>query len=247
MIAERTVDYRTVFYDRYVSAFKAHTRAGHSYEFTDTKLIPLVDGWLKSVKRDEPCIDLGCGDGSLLHALKTMGFSNLSGVDVSAEQVKLARRVCDRVEQAELMRGLNDQPDRHFAAIFLFDVIEHLTKSEVLELMDVVRRKLRRGGLFVCHCPNGDSPFVGSIHAGDFTHETLLNESSARNLCELFGLSKFEAREHLGASAGWKGTLRGLVWRLVRLGIKTVNLVETGSAGSNVFTRQFCFKAVKEA
>lgn len=245
MILDKTADYRLSFYERYVSAFKGRTTAPVSYEFTDSKLIPLIRDWLVDLDRATPCIDLGCGNGSLLHALRKLGFTRLAGIDASAEQVALAKRVADEVMQGDLLAGLRQQPDDYFGAIFLFDVIEHLTKQEILALMEEVVRKLRPGGLFVCHCPNGDSPFVGNILAGDYTHETLLNASSAENLCTLFGLQDFEAREHLGASTGMKGRLRSLAWRGVRLGMKLVNLVETGAAGSGVFTRQFCFKARK--
>lgn len=245
MILDKTADYRPVFYERYVSAFKGRTTGGVSYEFTDSKLVPLLRDWLADLDRATPCIDLGCGNGSLLHALGRLGFTRLAGIDASAEQVALARRVSADVAQGDLLAGLRLQPDAFFGAIFLFDVIEHLTKPEILALLESVVRKLRPGGLFICHCPNGDSPFVGNILAGDYTHETLLNASSAENLCALFGLADFEAREHLGASAGVKGRVRGLAWRGVRLGFQLVNLVETGAPGSGVFTRQFCFKARK--
>lgn len=245
MILDKTADYRLSFYERYVSAFKGRTTAEVPYEFTDSKLIPLIRDWLAELDREAPCIDLGCGGGSLLHALQGLGFTRLAGIDVSAEQVALAQRVTEHVAQGDLLAGLQRQPDAHFGAIFLFDVIEHLTKHEILALLEMVCRKLRPGGLFICHCPNGDSPFVGNILAGDYTHETLLNASSAGNLCALFGLRDFEARENLGASAGLKGWLRGGAWQGVRLGLKLVNLIETGAPGSNVFTRQFCFKARK--
>lgn len=245
MILDKTADYRLAFYERYVSAFKGRTTAEVSYEFTDSKLIPLIRDWLAGLDRATPCIDLGCGSGALLHALGRLGFTRLAGIDASAEQVALARRVTADIAQGDLLTGLRQQPDNFFGAIFLFDVIEHLTKPEILALLESVVRKLRPGGQFICHCPNGDSPFVGNILAGDYTHETLLNASSAGNLCALFGLDDFEAREHLGASAGLKGRLRGLAWRGVRLGLKLVNLVETGATGSDVFTRQFCFKARK--
>lgn len=245
MILDKSADYRPSFYERYVSAFKGRSSSAVSYEFTDTKLIPLIRDWVADLDREAPCIDLGCGNGSLLHALGTLGFTRLSGIDVSPEQVVLARQVTESITQGDLLTGLQEQKDGNFGAIFLFDVIEHLTKREILALIDAVVRKLRPGGLFICHCPNGDSPFVGNILAGDYTHETLLNASSAENLCTLFGMEKFEAREHLGASAGVKGRLRGLAWHGVRFGLKLLNLIETGSTGSGVFTRQFCFKARK--
>jgi SAM-dependent methyltransferase len=129
----------------------------------------------------------------------------------------------------------------------MFDVIEHLSKPEILALLEAISNALRPGGVFIAHCPNGNSPFALTVFAGDFTHETLLNEASARHLCKISGLENFAAAEHLGASASMAGLIRAGAWHLVRAGIRTINRLETGSPGSNVLTRNFAFKAAKPA
>ena len=40
-------------------------------------------------------------------------------------------------------------------------------------------------------------------------------------------------------------TLRFFLWRLIRLLIKTINIVETGSAGDGVYSRVFLLKGRK--
>ena len=240
-------DYRADFYGRYQSAFKRQQERAGDDAWRDGKLVPLIRDWCRPLRRDDPCIDLGCGDGRLLHALRTLGFTRLAGVDASSEQIALARRVAPEAAVGDLFEALADFPENHFGLVTLFDVIEHLRKDEILRCASLIHRKLKPGGVWLCHLPNGDSPLVGAVQAGDFTHETLLNPRSAQNLCAVAGFTGFEAREHLGASRSLAGTARAVAWRCVRLTIQGWNLIETGSPGSGIFTRCFAFKAGKAA
>jgi 2-polyprenyl-3-methyl-5-hydroxy-6-metoxy-1,4-benzoquinol methylase len=242
-----STQYRQRFYESYVSAFKSASLGDVDYAFSDSKLVPLLADWVAPLPRDSSCVDLGCGAGNILHALGSLGFTNLYGVDASEEQIALARRVAPQAQVGLMLPFLDAFPDEHFALITLFDVLEHLTKDEILAVMQSVARKLKRSGIVIAHTPNGDSPFVGSVQYGDFTHETLLTPSSARHLCAVVGLDEFEAREHLGASATLRGRFRERAWRVCRRVLCAVNAIETGSAGSGVLTRNFCFKAEKSS
>ena len=237
--------YRDIFYAKYQSHFKQRSLAGTDYTFTDQKLIPLIKDWVHDADRARPCLDLGCGDGSLLHAFQSLGFKHLFGVDVSTEQVALAQQVTPEVVAGDLFAYLGGFEDGYFEVITLFDVIEHLTKEEIVTCVTLIHQKLTPRGLWICHLPNGDSPFVGSIQFGDFTHETMLNPLSAKNLCAIFGFDDFAAAEHLGSSAGLKGFVRTLAWQVIRLLPLAWNAVETGRTGVGILTRNFAFKARK--
>lgn len=238
-------DYRNKFYTRYVSAFKAQTGGIRDYKFSDGKLIPLLKPWLGNLNRDAHCLDLGCGHGNVLHALRTLGFQRLEGVDLSAEQVEIARKEFPQVEQMGVMEKLQMATPATYNLITLFDVIEHLTKTEILDLFELIASRLAPGGMLIVHCPNGDSPFVGTVRYGDFTHETVLTPQSARNLCNLYGLKEFEAKEHLAASHSLAGRCRSIAWACLRSVIKKCIAIETGSSGSGILTRNFVFKVSK--
>lgn len=238
-------DYRSVIYGKYVSEFKGRDRRTPNYEFGDSKLIPLLSPWIAGIDREKPCVDLGCGDGNILHALQTLGFLHLYGVDVSAEQIDLARRVLPGAVTGQIVDYLKSFPDAHFGLVTLFDVIEHLRKDEIIELLGLISTKLIRGGIFIAHCPNGDSPMVGQAFSGDPTHETLLNATSAEILCRIAGLSDFEASEHLGASHGLRGICRRGGWYFLRFLLRGFTAIETGSAGSRILTRNFAFRAIR--
>jgi 2-polyprenyl-3-methyl-5-hydroxy-6-metoxy-1,4-benzoquinol methylase len=238
-------DYRAKLYSRYVSAFKAQSGHIRDFAFSDSKLIPIIKPWVDNLSRQSLCLDLGCGHGNILHALRTMGFERLEGVDLSLEQVAIARQEFPQVEQMALNEKLQNSKAFSYDLITMFDVIEHLTKSEILDLFELLASRLAKNGLVIIHCPNGDSPFVGTIRYGDFTHETVLTPSSARNLCALFELVNFEAKDDRNTSASLQGMIRQWGWEVMRAGIRFCHLLETGSPGSGVVSRNFAFKAQK--
>ena len=86
-------DYRTRIFDRYASRFgnvkpvfdaAAADRLGKAYDH-------YLRGWLPESK-DAAIVDLACGSGDLLRFFKQRGYTNIHGVDVSPEQVELARQ-----------------------------------------------------------------------------------------------------------------------------------------------------------
>src|SRR4028118_2116422 len=53
--------------------------------------------------QSKPILDLGCGWGGFLAFLQTQGYTNLTGVDSSAQQVEIAHRLgLDQVEVGDV-------------------------------------------------------------------------------------------------------------------------------------------------
>jgi cyclopropane fatty-acyl-phospholipid synthase-like methyltransferase len=239
------LNYRAQYYSKYVTVLKNSSISDADYQHSDSKLIPLLRPWTSQLHRGALCLDLGCGHGNILHALQTLGFEKLYGVDASDEQIVLAHRKFPQVETGDIHEYLSRFSDNYFNLITLFDVVEHLTKDEILTLFTNIYAKLAPSGIFIVHCPNGDSPMASQVFAGDFSHETLLNAKSAESICKLSGFTAFEAQEHLGASSSIKGYARKVLWSIVRYTFRTINLIELGDAASATLTRNFAFKAMK--
>ena len=238
------MNYKQSIYYYYRSMFKG-VATDESLRFGADKIRPLLQPWVTNLNQALPIVDLGCGTGEVLLALKDLGFKTLAGCDLSAEQVAVAYRMFPNVVESDLFVFLNSQTDSSLELITLFDVIEHLTKQESFDLMTLIYKKLRPGGHFIAHLPNGLSPFVGHVFWGDISHEWCMTPQSAKTICFIHGLEAFEAVEHIGASKTIKGTLRSIAWAIIRKGMQFINYVETGSSGGSVWTRNFAFKAQK--
>ena len=134
-----------------------------------------------------PVADIGCGCGHLVRCLVEDGYE-AEGVDVSPEQVALAHSAgLDQVREGDYL-GLLRERRGQLAAVTATDLLEHLTKPEVLATFDAAAAALRPGGVFIARVPNAVSPFGGNIRYGDFTHESWFTAQSVRQLAAAAGL-----------------------------------------------------------
>ena len=167
-------------------------------------------------------------------------------MDISPEQVRLARQVVPEVVEA----GVQDFLAAHPAAFDLMaglDIIEHFAKDEVLNFLDGCISALKPGGRLILQTPNAESPWGSSIRYGDFTHEVCFTPHSLAHLLTLCGFTAIEPRETGPVPWGYSlnSTLRYVPWRFMRFFVMAGNLVETGDPGSGIFTRVFLISATK--
>ena len=222
----KSTDFREQFYHRYVSAFKgprddaADTRW---YRWSQHKLLPL----LREVPRDGPVLDLGCGAGQMLQFLKDNGFAAAAGIDVSAEQVRLATDRGLNATVGDVFQYLGGAQSS-FDAITALDFVEHFGKSEQLPLFESIYMALRPGGTLIVETPNGEGLFASQVIYGDLTHLTIFSEGSLSQLLRLMGFEKIEFYETGPAPKDLKGRVRGLLWRIIKLVLNSARLIESG-------------------
>lgn len=202
--------------------------------------------WLPAGK-NAAIADLACGGGNLLYYLKKRGYTKIHGVDLSPPQVRLARQVVPDVEEASLFDFLGEHPDA-FDLITGLDIIEHLTKDDVLDFLDLCHGALRPGGRLVLQTPNAETPWGSALRYADFTHEVSFTPGCLARLLCLCGFQSPEARELGPVPKGYSGlsTLRYCLWRGIRLALGMWNRVETGMPGGGIFTRVFIISARKD-
>ena len=85
-----------------------------------------------------PVLDLGCGRGEFLEMLRERGIPGY-GIDRDPLAVAGARSRGLDVREGDLLSGLRAWPDGSLGAIVAFQVIEHLSLTEVRELLAVSR------------------------------------------------------------------------------------------------------------
>jgi len=192
-------------------------------------------------------LDLGCGYGSFLYACQKAGYNNCQGVDTSPEQVSLAARLglAEKVVQADLREYLRDQTEA-FDVITAFDVLEHLTKPEVLEFLDQVYLALKPGGLFIMRAPNGEGPFAGRYRYGDFTHELCFTRHSLHQIMGTVGFTQVVCQETPPVAHGFFSALRYGLWQIIRTTLWFCQAVETGDYRDRyIFTQNIVAVATK--
>ncbi|MBI1923410.1 class I SAM-dependent methyltransferase [Candidatus Poribacteria bacterium] len=246
MSLEPSNDYRERIYATYVSqntTYSGMRYTEESYHRWAKATLHRVQGWLPA-GHDAPILDMGCGPGNFLYLLKQQGYTNLYGVDLSPEQIALARKQHDNVFLMDV-RDFLTAHENAFDLITGFDIIEHFRKEELIPFLERVFVALRPGGRIILQTPNAESPWGMAIRYGDFTHEIAFCPVSLAHLLRLVGFSQFESRECAPYVHGVKSLIRKLLWQGIHSGLTVWNLAETGNAGSRVYTRVFIASAMK--
>ena len=193
-----------------------------------------------------PVVDIGCGAGQLVRCLLDDGYE-ASGVDISPEQVAEAQQDgLDVVSHGDYLKILQDHPGQ-FAAVTATDLLEHLTKPEVLTTFDAVATALRPGGRFIARVPNAVSPFGGFYRYGDFTHENWFTAASVRQLAAAAGLGAVTVTGCPPPAHGLVSAARVAVWRPISGLFKLALAAETGVVRGHIVTQNLMFAAVKPA
>lgn len=234
---------RSHLYDRYVSG-------GHGCDPSDfAKRAPYLRYIIRRhfpPDRNVAILDLGCGSGALLYFAASDGYTNLCGVDLSEEQVAVARRLSieARLEVGDGKAVLERAPVASIDVIVAFDVLEHVEPEGVVSFLRLAKSRLRRGGRLILHVPNGESPFFGSVRYGDFTHFLAFTKSSVRQVLGAAGFSSIDCYEEKIVAHGVKSLIRRALWPLVRACLRAVTAIETGDVGREaILTRNMLIVA----
>lgn len=193
-----------------------------------------------------PILDVGCGTGTFLDALRSLGYSRAEGVDVSATQIDVARgRGLPRVTHGSALDYLQHRPQQ-YAMITALSVLEHQTRPELFDLLDAIRDALLPGGCLVAVVPNAKGLFGAHLRFADITHELSFSPLSVAQVCAVTGFEPPELAEHGGPIVhGAPSAVRWAVWQLVRLGLWVARIAESGDWRSPFFTQDLLFVARK--
>lgn len=129
-------------------------------------------------------LDLGCGDGSLGFQLIKMKGCEVSGIDLSEEEVQKAKERGVSASVGDLEKGLAF-PNDSFDYVILCDVLEHV-RAPLYVLKEALRVSKRyvivafpNFGYFVCRLQALSGKFPKAIHFGmkwyNSTHITLFS------------------------------------------------------------------------
>jgi len=175
--------------------------------------------------------DVGCGPGLTLNILRSLGYAKLEGTDLSERAIQIARSLTLEVRPANSIRDLEAKADASYDCIFAVDVIEHLQKTDLMKLLEVVRLKLRPSGALILRFPNGDSPLVGRHLFNDISHVWTYTPVALTGLLAMAG---FQKAKFLDEAIPFANGKRFLKVPVRHLGPCLIRLVIRASLGEHV-------------
>lgn len=118
----------------------------------------------KYAPKTDSCLEIGCGTGNFLNVLQKMGFSKITGIDISSTNLKIAANIAPLAELKAV--SLFNLKDKYDAAI-AFEVIEHIEHDEAA-LSYIQNNLLGENGILILSVPSHNSPF--DLNFGHFRH-----------------------------------------------------------------------------
>lgn len=229
-------DYRKTLYQNYYSNHAGVSgEAAQRVHFEQQKRYFIREfAPLLPIDQRSKILDIGCGSGSFLKGMNELGYPDTTGIDLSPEQVaKAAEFGVANVSQSDAASFLS-QHEAGFDLITAIDLIEHLSKDELILFLQSVRKALKPGGGVIFRTPNMDAPQASVFAFADFTHEVFLNKSSALQLMASCGFSAVEVHpSYIFIENPVKEIFRKLLWFKLKL-FKKASLFATARTWHDV-------------
>jgi len=198
--------------ERFNYDYSVHYRTWHSNDpdyiaKMIRSALSLLKPYLPEIS-SEPVLDIGCGFGFAMEALKLYGFSNIFGVGIDAAQVTACqKRGLDVVRIDSVVEFLEDKLEK-YAVIVMMDVLEHIPVEDQIKTMASVHNALKPGGRVILQVPNASSIVASRRRYGDYTHFCSFTEHSLRYVLRSAG---FETITIPGSKPLKRGSMR--LWR----------------------------------
>jgi 2-polyprenyl-3-methyl-5-hydroxy-6-metoxy-1,4-benzoquinol methylase len=124
-------------------------------------------------------LDIGCGFGQMLRELIKKGYTNTIGVDVSEYAVDSCSKQGLNVQIISSIHHYCVSSAVKYDFILLSHVLEHLDKSEIIPVVELIKTYLLEpGGSMLVIVPNAQSNTGCYWAYEDFTHTTLFTAGS---------------------------------------------------------------------
>jgi O-antigen chain-terminating methyltransferase len=139
-------------------------------------------------------VDLGCGRGEFLLALRSAGVT-ARGVDTNADMVAVARERGLDVTIGDALGYVSALPDESIGGVIATQVVEHLSASYLMRLLDASHRAMRPGAPIVLETINPTCWYAFfSSYIRDLTHVHPVHPETLQYLLRASGFERVEIR-----------------------------------------------------
>jgi 2-polyprenyl-3-methyl-5-hydroxy-6-metoxy-1,4-benzoquinol methylase len=237
------MNYRERLYNYYVSTHTSYLYGEASLDRIKRQF-PIWEwyfGRFLPKGKDTKILDAGCGNGGFVYFLRSIGYKNSQGIDISKEQVEDAKRLgIQNIEMYDLSEFLKIKQN-FYDTIFARDIVEHFEKEEIMDVLSLIFNSLKLGGTVVIQAPNAQNLFSSRLRYGDFTHEIAFTKDSLNQILRATGFNEVAFYPTGPVPKGIKSVIRFFLWKIIETFLRFYMLVETGT-GKGIFTQNIiCF------
>ena len=184
-------EYRNLIYESYITNIMGE---GHLNKHDSKLQIKYFKkNYLKYMPKNKNAkiLEIGTGMGQFYSFCLKYGYINYEGIDLSTEEIQFVKKNINEdvmIHQMDVLDYLREASAKSFDVVVYNDVIEHLYKDEICELLLRVKDILKPDGVFLIKTPNMANPFVSTAgrYIG-FDHEIGFTEVSMREILKATG------------------------------------------------------------
>lgn len=172
----------------------ATTRFADGFRGEQAEILGRVSEYLPLLSDAAPVLELGCGRGELLEALRDAGVK-AHGVDSDPAMVAACRRLGLAAEVGDALETLRARKAGSLGGVTAIHVLEHLPAATWMSVVEAAAAALRRGGVLLVECPNPDSLRVGAgLFWMDPTHRAPVHPQALAFVMRALGLEVVETK-----------------------------------------------------
>ncbi|MBA4317328.1 MAG: hypothetical protein C0412_02905 [Flavobacterium sp.] len=177
-----------------------------------------------SVSKKSNILDLGCGYGSFLYFLKSHGYNNVYGVDISTEEIQLCKKMFGsyKLYCKDAFDFINNT-NQKFEVIYLSHVLEHIEKDQLFDFLNGIRKILSKNGQLIMVVPNSAAYFNSAANRyGDYTHQTGFTDVSLKQVLMMTKYSKVTVKNYFGVGNILVNFFRIILLKMFEVFIQTI-------------------------
>jgi O-antigen chain-terminating methyltransferase len=153
-----------------------------------------VDDYVPIFEGRSNVVDVGCGRGELLDALRTAGVT-ARGVDVSPAMVEMCRARGFDVELGDAVSYVSRQQDGSLGGLIAIQVVEHFTPVYLTRFLEAAFHAMAPGAPIVLETINPSCWMAFfETYIRDLTHQQPLHPETLRHLVQATGFSNVDVQ-----------------------------------------------------
>lgn len=117
-----------------------------------------VDWFTNFMSKDDTILEFGCGTAVMVSAYLLQKGYNIYGIDLDQASIDFGREqfLTHGLDPNRLIAGnVQDLLNASFDIILATEVFEHIEKSDIDEIIEMLDQKLKPGGKLIVTVPNG--------------------------------------------------------------------------------------------
>jgi O-antigen chain-terminating methyltransferase len=165
-----------------------------AFRGSEESVTATLDEYLPIFAGATDVVDLGCGRGEFLAALRSAGV-HARGVDTNDAMVAVAREQGLDVTRGDALGYVAALPDESIGGAIATQVVEHLEPTYLMQLLDSLSRTLRPGAPIVLETINPACWYAFfSSYIRDITHVRPVHPETLQYLLRASGFERVEIR-----------------------------------------------------